>query len=82
MVASWPKKLWHNGSKTKEAKLHFPSFGSDTFNNSSTEMESLFPCWNYRNKPKTKGNYRVSHNTGHLEKLAKSQALYKHELDT
>ena len=27
-------------------------------------------------------NYCVSHDTGHLEKLAKSQALYKHELDT
>ena len=26
--------------------------------------------------------YRVSHDTGHLENLAKSQALYKHELDT
>ena len=27
-------------------------------------------------------NYRVSHDTGHLENLAKSQALYEHELDT
>ena len=27
-------------------------------------------------------NYWASHDTGHLEKLAKSQALYKHELDT
>ena len=26
--------------------------------------------------------YRVSHDTGHLEILAKSKALYKHELDT
>ena len=26
--------------------------------------------------------YRVSHDTGHLENLAKSQALYKHDLDT
>ena len=26
--------------------------------------------------------YRVSHDTGHLENLAKSQTLYKHELDT
>ena len=29
------------------------------------------------------GNYyRVSRDTGHLENLAKYQALYKHELDT
>ena len=27
-------------------------------------------------------SYRVSHDTGHLENLAKSQALYKHELVT
>jgi len=26
-------------------------------------------------------NPTVSHNSGHLENLAKSQALYKHELD-
>ena len=26
--------------------------------------------------------YRVSHDTGHPENLAESQALYKHELDT
>ena len=26
-------------------------------------------------------SYRVSHDTGHLENLAKSQALYKHGLD-
>ena len=28
------------------------------------------------------GKYRVSHDTGHLENMAKSQVLYKHELDT
>ena len=27
-------------------------------------------------------SYRVSHDTGHLEILAKFKALYKHELDT